>query len=50
MAAIAIDIRSTSRDRGRRRWLLRLLAVCELMVVLNPAAHAALLADQGQQQ
>jgi hypothetical protein len=49
MSAIAIDLRSRSRDLSRRQWLARLLSFVERLVVLDPAAHAALIAASRQQ-
>jgi hypothetical protein len=49
MSAIAIDLRSRSGERSRRRWLTRLLSFVERLVVLDPAAHAAVVIADRQQ-
>jgi hypothetical protein len=49
MSAIALDLRSRSRERSSRRWLTLLLSFVERLVVLDPPAHAArLVADRRQ--
>jgi hypothetical protein len=49
VSAIAFDLPSRLRERSPRRWLTRLLSFVECLVVLDPAAHAALLVADRQQ-